>query len=1255
MSTDQLSTINRTLGQIKTNLYNPFSITGTDHIVGAILQSSQNVANTNGTLLTSIVDKLNTSQNSIMDKLINLDNSFNQANNLTMQKITDNDLSIKTQLLRNLDKNDNYNIYILEKLAELSFSFNLSLSNKTTSFFEKLIDAENTFNLALLEHDVSLNTALSNNTQQMLDKMLEIDLSFNSTVSNNSATIMNRLIDLETDFNIALLDRDLSYNTMLSNNVQTLLDKLIDSDLSNNKAISDNLTTIVTKLLETEERFNNALIQNDNSNNNNVSNNLYDVIDRLVSYDISLNNNLSENTNLILNKMANFDISFNNKITENTQSLLDKLTDYDISFNLAIVEQQNKMIDFDCSNNELQLSVITGINHQQNTLWNKLDTILNTLIYNEKNANDNICNLFEQLNLTTTDTQNQLTKYIGQYVVLPLYKQRLNDIYVIHIKILERDIITEVDKYLKYFKDGDFESLKLYFTQEEQLRISSAIYQIRNDAFNAFLKTTPEATSFEDMTEEALTYYNNFKKHTAWAYKSLDSIVRGLRLYNDYSNLELLNDNYKIDNEILNDNDKLNAYIEELHSEAKKKFSLFETKVEVDIVSRLNIKPEYLEYIKRYGLPDDLQWESEKLSLVIRDLISTGIISGYDQTAVGDTTTGNTTNNADESKDSTNDVETPSSNEVALENSDTISSNNISSDSESVSSKSKERSTCDTSSVNESSSDSDDKTLKASQTLKAQQNSDSDTESTCESDSKNKKIYQALSDSCPSSSSESSETNYVSTNNEFSKDTNPYYVYIHSNDSIYDQYTYYYPLYLSQDEATKNIDISNTVYNNAIDISGNVYSPNDAHNPTGITRWTFPQFPSIEFWQPNSHPYRSIGTRYHPPLALEWVMFTNYIGTSLLDNELKNTLPKTSQVFELGNVSYFNETDESESKKAVYFTESSIKFDFSFNYIKDVDKFKDFYRASIANNLNINTNNVKILNLIENPITILFTVETLTNQEQNFITNKINTVLPISLTNSIPSTEILEDTAINDISSLNILNIFNTQTYIRETELNVNNTYDSIVEIPWSSPEDASKNNWRNLFYIINETDLSLNEPLSDVFIYNNKYYSDKDQWYGSNLLGNIVMDRGREFKSIALDYINHLAYNVFKNDDDYIIFDNSNQLFNYILNAHSNIDIIQKLNSSNSIDTETSLNDIIPYKIFMHLIYNSQQGRDRLNTLISQRTTLQDPIKLLNIGDKLVFNLKINPSSNYDLNNPPKIFGKELTPKTYKIIMTLM
>ena len=80
MSTDQLSTINRTLGQIKTNLYNPFSITGTDHIVGAILQSSQNVANTNGTLLTSIVDKLNTSQNSIMDKLINLDNSFNQIN-----------------------------------------------------------------------------------------------------------------------------------------------------------------------------------------------------------------------------------------------------------------------------------------------------------------------------------------------------------------------------------------------------------------------------------------------------------------------------------------------------------------------------------------------------------------------------------------------------------------------------------------------------------------------------------------------------------------------------------------------------------------------------------------------------------------------------------------------------------------------------------------------------------------------------------------------------------------------------------------------------------------------------------------------------------------------------------------------------------------------------------------------------------------------------------------------------------------------
>ena len=61
--------------------------------------------------------------------------------------------------------------------------------------------------------------------------------------------------------------------------------------------------------------------------------------------------------------------------------------------------------------------------------------------------------------------------------------------------------------------------------------------------------------------------YKSFKRYTSWGYKTLDSIVKGIRLYEEYTNLELLNELYKLDNEILNDSEKLEAYMEELKIE----------------------------------------------------------------------------------------------------------------------------------------------------------------------------------------------------------------------------------------------------------------------------------------------------------------------------------------------------------------------------------------------------------------------------------------------------------------------------------------------------------------------------------------------------------------------------------------------------------------------------------------------------------------------------------------------------------------
>tara|TARA_B100000927_G_C16474492_1_gene472843 strand:+ start:544 stop:4143 length:3600 start_codon:yes stop_codon:yes gene_type:complete len=1199
MSSSQHSVLNRTLGQIRTNIYNPISTDNTDHIVGAILQSSENVANTNGQLLTSLIEKLNSTQNDIMTKLINLDNSFNQANQVTMQTISNNETSVKQQLLENLNKNDNYNIYILEKLAELSYSFNLSLSNKTTRFFEKLIDTENSFNLALLEHDLSLNLTLSNN-------------------------------------------------------METLVNKLIISDYSCNKAISDNVTSVITKLLETEEKFNNALIQNDISNNNNNTA-ICNIIDTLVAYDISFNNNLSQNTTSILNKIVNYDISFNNY----TQYIIDKLATIDISLNLAI--QNVKPAD----------GVVTeGFIIGQNQLWQKLDTILNTLIANESSVTDNLTNLFEQLNMNTLDSQKTLTKYVGQYIVLPLYEQRLNDIYIIHIKLLEKQVLDDLEKYLKYFRAGDFASLQLYFTFDEQEKLSSTIYEIKNDAFKSFLNTTPGATCFTDMTEDAINQYKSFKRYVSWGYKSLDGIIKGVRLYEEYTNLEVLNELYKLDNEILNDNEKLEAYLEEVRIEAKKQFTLFDTKVEVDLVSQINIKPQYLEYFKRHGVPDNWQFDSEKLAIIIKDLTSAGVIADPN---VSESCTTDTDDNAISSSDVEN---VTSSNEISVSTGETPCTDKTTSESEIP---------CDTSSDIDSkntSSDSDDNTLKA--TLKACDytssdsesipgvNTDLDTDSISEregytsSSDDNKsiknKICNSISSSCPSVSVDSCSVNDDDLNGiELGVNCiTSYYVYIYSDDSVYDQYTYYYPLYLSEKDARDSVDVDHSKYNANFDISGNVYSTNDATDPSGVTSWTFPQFPNIIFWQPNSHAYRSVGTPYHPPLALEWVMFTKYIGSSGLYgciDDKNSQFPRSAHTFELGNIAYFNYLKTAPTVKKTFFNvEAELKIDISFNSIINIDMFKDALQTNIATDLNVSKNSVIILDILSGSIIIIFSVETDTPTKQTFISNIVSNSLPTSLTSYTYSTDILDASAISYLSTVTSFEITNVQTTNRETSNTDPIKYDLVVDIPWIASPDASQNNWRNIFSYSNDTDLFVHNAFSDFFIFNNKYYTDKNNWFGENILSVNTTTSDGEYENIALDYLKHIANDVFKNEQGFLLIENRQELYNNIINNSIDDEIIDKLIESNTSGiTGSQSSNIFPYQIFNQLLYNSQIGRDRLNRLLQNRENINSHMYLLETGDKLVFNLTINPSVDYTPENPPQLLGEDLTPKTYKIILTLM
>ena len=229
--------------------------------------------------------------------------------------------------------------------------------------------------------------------------------------------------------------------------------------------------------------------------------------------------------------------------------------------------------------------------------------------------------------LTNIDaTQKSLIEQIGQYLVIPLYEQRMNDISTFYLAKLEDNVIPRLERYLVLFREEKFADLVLEFTQEKCDEMSNLVHDIKRQAFIKYISLTPGATCFEDLTQEAQKSYRFFRKYTSNFFKTLDGLMRCVRLYQKYLNTQGELEMMELDSEILNDPEKLKIYLEQLRESQKKNVSLFETTVTLDL-PQLNLKPEYMEYIKRYGLPAGWLFEAEKMAGVIKDLIDMGVIS----------------------------------------------------------------------------------------------------------------------------------------------------------------------------------------------------------------------------------------------------------------------------------------------------------------------------------------------------------------------------------------------------------------------------------------------------------------------------------------------------------------------------------------------------------------------------------------------------------------------------------------------------
>ena len=136
-------------------------------------------------------------------------------------------------------------------------------------------------------------------------------------------------------------------------------------------------------------------------------------------------------------------------------------------------------------------------------------------------------------------------------------------------------IIIELIYYSKLYSIGDLESLINEFTLDVYTRYSKILYGLKQGG----------------KSEEEIIRQN--------ALKLMVTIYTNISVYQDYQLITQNNIHLKSEVEILNDPDKLNAYINQLRNSANT-YLFGEHNV---TISSVHVNEEYIQYIREYGYP----------------------------------------------------------------------------------------------------------------------------------------------------------------------------------------------------------------------------------------------------------------------------------------------------------------------------------------------------------------------------------------------------------------------------------------------------------------------------------------------------------------------------------------------------------------------------------------------------------------------------------------------------------------------------
>lgn len=182
----------------------------------------------------------------------------------------------------------------------------------------------------------------------------------------------------------------------------------------------------------------------------------------------------------------------------------------------------------------------------------------------------------------------------------------IRDIY--RYQILYNNVIQIMNSYIYYFTTGDYSTLKTKFTTKNQNLLTSILQNsdyFYNDNINNLADFTYDSNMFQ-----------NFKNNT---YYVLDGLIQAVSQYDE---LDAVKNEVSYCNDILSSEQKIIEYLNSNKQPSVVAFTANQT-----FNTTISLKPWYERYLILYGAPNDGVFLTEKMAVVVQQLISEGVIS----------------------------------------------------------------------------------------------------------------------------------------------------------------------------------------------------------------------------------------------------------------------------------------------------------------------------------------------------------------------------------------------------------------------------------------------------------------------------------------------------------------------------------------------------------------------------------------------------------------------------------------------------